>query len=54
MSILFYVCLFFVCGMMASRCVDCLYQPMTTRNIIEMFIHAAEIVALGYLFSVIA
>ena len=54
MSVLAYVALFFVCGLMAHRFIDHLDKPMDFRNIAGMVIHGAELVALSYLFRIIS
>lgn len=54
MSILFYVCVVFVCGMMAHRFVDHLEYQMDFYNSIGMIINGCELVALGYIFKVLS
>lgn len=54
MSILFWFCFVFVCGMMCCRFVECFKYKMDNRNIFLMVEYALELMAFAYILHILA
>lgn len=52
MSVLFWVCFVFVCGMMCHRFVEGFYYKMDSRNIYTIVLNGMEIIAFVYFLKV--
>lgn len=53
MSVLFWFCFVFVCGMMCYRFVECLKYKMDNHNIFLMVEYSAELFAFSYILHVL-
>ena len=54
MSILFWFCFVFVCGMMCCRFVECFKYKMDNHNIFLMVEYALELMAFAYILHILA